>query len=478
MFQSLPSGSLPLLAVSDPPPQLITRYHLLSVISVLSAAPLGALTDSLTTLWGDILRYGVYMSKEQVDDLVAPPPDTLEVVNSWLGHHGILSSSVSRTHGGGWLKTTNPHRGEQDRDYSPHGWLCAPRGAICLRASCRADGALQFPAHASAGAAQAPQMRSFGNGECDFRRARESAIESIRRSCAGCTGRPPMCLSRRTRMRLGSWTTIIHTRERPDPTEFTNEFRDRVEAATFEVEQVNGGGQDPSHPGDEPTSSTSQAMDVSDPTIFYSSGWPFGDVKKMSQLRATGFLEWLNYILKQKKIPQTINVPYGNEELGLSQEYATTFVLFLSGDHGVGSGDCKDESRKVQFRLLFPGSYRRDRAVTTFLQNLSSKYSDLTTPGIAAGPDIAAQELDYLVCWNGSPYAVSRTSCATPVSQAKPSQAKPSPRSASSAPSFKDLAGLNDTTSGSNPGCNTDGFSAIAGWDPVSSHETRVPFIA
>ena len=29
------------------------------------------------------------------------------------------------------------------------------------------------------------------------------------------------------------------------------------------------------------------------------------------------------------------------------------------------------------------------------------------------------------------------------------------------------LAGLNDITSGSNPGCNTDGFSAIPGWDPV-----------
>ncbi len=29
------------------------------------------------------------------------------------------------------------------------------------------------------------------------------------------------------------------------------------------------------------------------------------------------------------------------------------------------------------------------------------------------------------------------------------------------------LAGLNDIISGSNPGCGTDGFSAVAGWDPV-----------
>ena len=29
------------------------------------------------------------------------------------------------------------------------------------------------------------------------------------------------------------------------------------------------------------------------------------------------------------------------------------------------------------------------------------------------------------------------------------------------------FTGLNDITSGSNSGCNTDGFSAIVGWDPV-----------
>jgi hypothetical protein len=31
----------------------------------------------------------------------------------------------------------------------------------------------------------------------------------------------------------------------------------------------------------------------------------------------------------------------------------------------------------------------------------------------------------------------------------------------------KGLKGLKDITSGSNPGCKTKGFSAIAGWDPV-----------
>lgn len=47
------------------------------------------------------------MSKEQVAELVAPHLNTSELVNSWPEHHGISTSSVARTHDGGWLTTTN-----------------------------------------------------------------------------------------------------------------------------------------------------------------------------------------------------------------------------------------------------------------------------------------------------------------------------------------------------------------------------------
>ena len=35
-----------------------------------------------------------------------PHLDTLELVHSWLSHHGLPSSSISMTHGGSWLKLT------------------------------------------------------------------------------------------------------------------------------------------------------------------------------------------------------------------------------------------------------------------------------------------------------------------------------------------------------------------------------------
>ncbi|KAI9453713.1 hypothetical protein BJY52DRAFT_1189412 [Lactarius psammicola] len=51
-------------------------------------------------------KYGAHLSKEQVAELVAPHPDTLELVHSWLEYRGIPSSSVSVTRGGSSLKLT------------------------------------------------------------------------------------------------------------------------------------------------------------------------------------------------------------------------------------------------------------------------------------------------------------------------------------------------------------------------------------
>ncbi|KAH9012065.1 Pro-kumamolisin, activation domain-containing protein [Lactarius pseudohatsudake] len=51
--------------------------------------------------------YGAHLSKEQVAELVRPHPDTLELVTSWLAHHGVRPSSISTTHGGAWLTVSN-----------------------------------------------------------------------------------------------------------------------------------------------------------------------------------------------------------------------------------------------------------------------------------------------------------------------------------------------------------------------------------
>ncbi|KAI9435382.1 Pro-kumamolisin, activation domain-containing protein [Lactarius psammicola] len=145
------------LAFSFPGDPLIMRCHHLSVLSVLAAVPLVNFPTSLARPWDDIrvkhtwkavpsgwdtlghppagttidlhialkahnenalvdtlydvsdpksLKYGAHLSKEQVAQLVAPHPDTLELINSWFQHHGVPSSSISTTHGGSWLTLT------------------------------------------------------------------------------------------------------------------------------------------------------------------------------------------------------------------------------------------------------------------------------------------------------------------------------------------------------------------------------------
>src|SRR6266702_297902 len=76
------------------------KSAILNIQSTTSLIPLPLTTCSRVPLLR--CRYGAHLSKEEV----APHPDTLELVNSWLEHHGVPSSSISTTHGGSWLTVT------------------------------------------------------------------------------------------------------------------------------------------------------------------------------------------------------------------------------------------------------------------------------------------------------------------------------------------------------------------------------------
>lgn len=53
-------------------------------------------------------RYGAHLSKEEVDTLVAPHPDSSALTESWLLHHGIQPSSCHRSSSGDWLTIPVP----------------------------------------------------------------------------------------------------------------------------------------------------------------------------------------------------------------------------------------------------------------------------------------------------------------------------------------------------------------------------------
>ena len=48
-------------------------------------------------------RYGQHLSKEAVAALVAPHPDSVDLVESWLQAHGLDVASSERSHAGDWI---------------------------------------------------------------------------------------------------------------------------------------------------------------------------------------------------------------------------------------------------------------------------------------------------------------------------------------------------------------------------------------
>lgn len=53
-------------------------------------------------------RYGEHLSKEEVEELVAPHEDSVNAVTEWLEEHGIAGDEVSRSAAGDWVRVRVP----------------------------------------------------------------------------------------------------------------------------------------------------------------------------------------------------------------------------------------------------------------------------------------------------------------------------------------------------------------------------------
>ncbi|KAH8979803.1 subtilisin-like protein [Lactarius akahatsu] len=306
--------------------------------------------------------------------------------------------------------------------------------------------------------------------------------------------------------------------EYPNPTDlkkFMKRFHSSGTEATYTVVQVNNGGYDPTNPGLEATTDVQYASGMVHPTpiTYYSVGeGPQGETDP--------YLSWLDYMLSLNDIPQTISTSYANYETDYALDHARAAcdlfmqlgargvsVLFASGDKGVGA-DCVTDG-KVRFRPIFPAScpwvttvggttdfwpeiaaglsgggfsdyFKRpdyqNEAVTTFFENFGNTYRGLYNDSGRGFPDIAAQAYNIGIIYRNKYTVVHGTSCATPIVAGIISLLNDYRISQGRRPlGFLNpwlygiaRAGLNDITSGSNPGCNTGGFPAIVGWDPVT----------
>ncbi|KAI0794109.1 subtilisin-like protein [Fomes fomentarius] len=316
---------------------------------------------------------------------------------------------------------------------------------------------------------------------------------------------------------------------RADLQTFFQRFRTDAVGSNFTTVRVNNGGDDQSDPGVEANLDIQYTEGISFPTpnIYYSTGGspPFNPDGSTPTNTNEPYLDWLNFVLAQDTIPQTFTTSYGDDEQTVPFDYATTVcnlfaqlgargssIFFSSGDDGVGAGNCltNDGKNIKRFQPNFPascpfvttvgGTIRvnpevavsfsgggfsnyfarpsfQDTAVTTFLTKLGNTNAGLFNTTGRAYPDVAAQGQNFQVVIGGRVASVGGTSASSPtiagvvallndfrLSRGEPPLGFLNPLIYASGIS----AGFNDITSGSNPGCGTNGFTAGVGWDPVT----------
>ncbi|KAJ7025641.1 family S53 protease [Mycena alexandri] len=241
----------------------------------------------------------------------------------------------------------------------------------------------------------------------------------------------------------------------------------------------------------------------------------------------TLLLEGFGLLLNDTNPPQVVSTSYGADESfyspAISESVCNLFMqlgargvslLFSSGDGGVqtssstGVGDntatCKafgptfpsgcpwvtsvGATRNVVeiaaflssggFSNVFPAPSYQAADTAAYVAQLGSTYRGMYNASGRGFPDVSALGLDFQIRDHRFGWQTdSGTSASTPVFASVISLINDRLTAAGKSPlgflnpflySAAGRAALNDITEGSNPGCNTTGFAAGAGWDPVT----------
>ncbi|RPD55410.1 subtilisin-like protein, partial [Lentinus tigrinus ALCF2SS1-6] len=128
------------------------------------------------------------------------------------------------------------------------------------------------------------------------------------------------------------------------------------------------------------------------------------------------------------------------------------------------------------FSNIFPRPTYQSAAVENYLNTIGGTNAGLFNSSGRAFPDISARGVNYLTEINGSFWTIDGTSASAPVIASIVALLNDT-RLNLGLPSLgfinlllysqQGAAALNDVTSGSNPGCGTQGFPAVGGWNPA-----------
>ncbi|KAH8832840.1 peptidase S8/S53 domain-containing protein [Flagelloscypha sp. PMI_526] len=491
-------------------------------------------------------RFGNHLSKEQIAELTAPHPDSLEVFHDWLSFHDIDASTLKTESTGGDTFTIRVsvaqaesmldakyafYHHEASDDYvlrtMSYSLPKALSGHVDLVTPTTYFGTTKAMAKGAITQDDIPAIESDPFAPVAIDAAVPTSCNTvITPACLiglyNLTGYVPQAADKN---KLGVAGYLEEYANHADLATFATKFVSG-KALNFSTITVNGGKDDQSDPGANLDIQYTVGLTYPTPNIYYSTGGspPFNPDSQTPTNTNEPYEAFLLFLLNQTTIPQVLTTSYGDDEQTVPQDYAErvcalfaqlgalgTTVFFSSGDFGVGGGDCKtnDGTNKVLFQPAFPascpwvtavggtsktnpetavsftgGGFSRYFAtpdyqktvVDSYVTSLGTKYNGLYNKTGRAYPDIAAQGSGFQVVIGGRTSSVGGTSASSPTVAAVFSLLN-DVRLASGKTSlgfinpwlYSNLtSGLNDITSGSNPGCSTSGFSAAKGWDPTT----------
>ncbi|KAH8997753.1 subtilisin-like protein [Lactarius hatsudake] len=420
---------------------VVMRHHLIPVLSLIAAILLGSLAKPFSPRWDNMrikhswnavpenweclgnplsgITIDLYVSDPNhprrvfsatpslmhVAELVSPPSGTLELVNSWLEHHGVPSSGVSIIRANALLGASYQlYRHVETNETVVRTVGYALPAALhrlvqtVVPTTCFSTPHTQW---------QSPRKRPGG------------ATAGLKKPVSG---EPVTVLLSRdddyaTPSFLRSlYKTAEYTAHRCEPEcardlGILNEYPSPEDPGDV---HVNGGGYDPTNPTSEGNLDTQYAVAMTYPTpvIFYSVGQgPTGTTRLACVL---------------VPLPPHGGLISRGRSAYLYSAYSASACSSRLGDDGVGPGDCLADDGTVRFISNFPPTCPyvtavggttglEPEAVTTFLQHLGNQYQgkyNATSRGI---PDISAQALNFPIFIKGQKKIAYGTSGSAPI---------------------------------------------------------------
>ncbi|KAJ7689610.1 family S53 protease [Mycena rosella] len=453
--------------------------------------------------------YGRWLSREQVEAYVRPSAATRTLVNAWLAQHDITNAQ-NISSAGDWISfpiTISAANRMLGANFSTYAHK--PSGTRYIRTL-----AYSIPA-----ALRNAHIRLIHP---------TTSYAYVLLPCPAFDVVTPACLGTLYNMPLTTGTE--NSDSQLAVTGFNNEFEDLQDlrifladtrpdtssSTGFTVETVDGGRNQQYPAGLEAAVDLQYTVALAGatgvPVNFISVGQNNGDGE-------SGFMDFAHALLAKNAPPQVVTTSYAFNSEGtvpetIARSLCDTYMAlaargvslcFSAGDGGVAASKSQG-NRCNRFLSVFPscpyitlvgatqgipeqGAYFssggfseyfpqqdwQSNAVNAYLEQLGPQYENLFNRAGRGYPDVSTQGYKIEIILQGQARLVAGTSCSSPILAAMIARLNDELLKAGKPVLgflnpwlYANPGAFNDITSGNNPGCGTEGFSAANGWDPVT----------